>query len=337
MPSSLRPLALVTLLVLAACGGDEGTTPTTTVPAPLPSGEAAYEIAGAVALADVAPDDSPDLHNVFRLSENIVSGGEPHGEDALKKIADMGVKTVLSVDGKIPDQATAAKYGLRYVHVPIQYSGIDASERLRIAKTFREMEGPFYVHCFHGKHRGPAAAAIGRVVLDCAPREQAVAEMRQWAGTSKKYKGLYETIARTALPSAEDTAAFAWDFPPAHEFKGFRHAMIEISRIYDHLESLDKRNWVVDPNHPDLNAANETAMLLAAFQAADALPEQQDKPEDYRTWLRESVEASETLLSRLREVPMGYAEREAWAKASTEALAEVKNRCSACHKVYRNN
>ena len=95
-------------------------------------------------------DDRPDLHNVYRLSANIVSGGEPHSEEALKKIADMGVKTVLSVDGKVPDQQTAAKYGLRYVHVPIGYDGITKEQALRIVKAVRISEGPIFVHCHHG-------------------------------------------------------------------------------------------------------------------------------------------------------------------------------------------
>ena len=62
MPSTSRlpalVLALVPLLALAGCGSDEGRSPDApraAVPAPLPAGEAAYEIAGSVALAEVAP------------------------------------------------------------------------------------------------------------------------------------------------------------------------------------------------------------------------------------------------------------------------------------------
>jgi len=330
--AALHLLLLLALLALAACGGDDdagGGPQTADVPMPIPAGRDAYEIAGERALPETAPDDAPDLHNVFRLSDNIVSGGEPHGDEALAKIAAMGVKTILSVDGKAPDHEAAARHGLRYVHVPIHYSGISAEERLQIAKTFRELEGPFYVHCFHGKHRGPAAAALGRVVLDGVPREEAIAEMRQWMGTSKKYAGLYETIARASLPSEPDTAACSFDFAPAHEFKGFRHAMIEISRIFDHLEALDKRSWEVDPNHPDLNAAHEAARLLETFKAAAAMEEVRDKPEDFRGWLGESVETTDALLSRLRAFTS--------AEAANEALAAVKGRCDSCHKAYRNH
>ena len=249
----------------------------------------------------------------------------------------MGVKTILSVDGKVPDHELAAKYGLRYVHVPIQYSGIDVPARLHIAKTFRELEGPFYVHCFHGKHRGPAAAALGRIVLDGATREQAVAEMRQWCGTSGKYAGLYETIARAPLPALEDTDAIQWDFPAAHEFKGIRHAMIGISRIHDHLKALSGRGWAVDPNHPDLSASNETAQLVEIFRTARATAEVEKKPDDFQGWMRESVAASEALLATLGEMPTGYAEHEQWAQAATAGFDAVNGLCSSCHQVYRNH
>ena len=143
------------------------------IPPPLVFNSTAYEAAGSLVTLDVVPpQEFPGLHHVFSLSDNIISGAEPDGDRALAEIASMGVKTILSVDGKAPDVETARDYGMRYVHVPIQYKGISTDELLVITKTFREAEGPFYVHCFHGKHRGPAAAAVGRLVIDGLSREQ---------------------------------------------------------------------------------------------------------------------------------------------------------------------
>ena len=150
----------------------------------------------------------------------------------------MGVKTILSVDGKPPDAETAAKLGMKYVHVPIQYKTITPEETAEIAKTFRELEGPFYVHCYHGKHRGPAAAAVGRVVLDGASREQAIAEMRQWCGTSQKYEGLYRVIATGDLPAEAETRKLAWSFPARHSAGGLKGMMVEGSRAFDNLKDL---------------------------------------------------------------------------------------------------
>ena len=99
---------LTALLALAtACATGPAGTP---VPQALAVSGSAYDAALLVELPETAPEESPGLHNVFRLSDNIVSGSEPEGEAALAKIASMGVKTVLSVDGKAPDHEMAAKY-----------------------------------------------------------------------------------------------------------------------------------------------------------------------------------------------------------------------------------
>lgn len=322
MTRTLLPWLLVA--VLAAC---ESTTPAQEAPPPLKGVTNAYQAAGEPALAKTAPEDSPGLHNVYRLSDRIISGSEPHGEEAFQRLEAMGVRTILSVDGKVPDKAAAARHGMRYVHVPIQYSGISEDELARIAKTFRETEGPFFVHCFHGKHRGPAAAAVGRLVLDGAPREQALAEMRQWCGTSWKYEGLYQTVASGEMPSSAASARYAWDFPAAHPLGGFRQAMVEIARHWDNLVALQKGDWKVDPKHPDIDPRNEADKLAGLYHRANGLDEVKKAPEDFRDWMQTSVEASMKLMQAL--------EQDESAKAS-KALRVLKQSCGSCHASYRN-
>lgn len=325
--SARLTLSLFALLI-AACGG--AVTPA----APIPAGKKGVEIAVETTIAEKAPEEHPGLHNLFRLSKNILSGAEPHGEEALAKLAEMGVKTVVSVDGKVPDAETAAKHGLRYVHVPIQYSGIKKAEREALAKTFRELDGPFYVHCFHGKHRGPAAAAWGRVVLDGAPREQALAEMLQWCGTSKKYVGLFETIARAEAPTTEATKGLDFDFPAAHALGGVREIMIDAARTFDYLKALEKRDWQADPEHPDVDARNEAAKLTDLFKATENLQSFTMKPADFKAWTTESRDHAEGLSANL---PLALERDEAAIEAAKAAFGEVANRCGACHQVYRNN
>jgi protein tyrosine phosphatase (PTP) superfamily phosphohydrolase (DUF442 family)/cytochrome c556 len=293
----------------------------------------AYDAAGAVKLPEQRPTESPGLHNVYRLSTNIVSGSEPHGEAALKQIADMGVKTIVSVDGKEPDAETAKRLGMRYVHVPIQYSGLTEDETRRLAKTFLDLPGPFYVHCFHGMHRGPAAAAVGRVVLDGAPREQAIAEMRQYCGTSPKYEGLYKAIATSPMPTDAELRAMRYDFPARQPMRGFRHAMVDVSRPYDDLEALQKRGWDADPEHPDVDARNSAERLAQVFEASSKLDEVAAKPKDFRGWLDDSVKASKDLVDALKRRSAGDA---AAAKEADAAFLTLKQRCDSCHKPYRN-
>ena len=346
IPSTLDPGALMTIrralpalfslvcaVLCGSCGGSGDSKTFNVLAAPIGAGTGAFEIAGEVELPAVAPKELPGLHNVFRLSENIVSGAEPQGDAAFAELAGMGVKTILSVDGKVPDAEAAAKHGLRYVHVPIQYSSITADEGARIVKTFRDLEGPFYVHCFHGKHRGPAAGALGRLVLDGASREQAVAEMRQYCGTSGKYAGLYEAVARGEIPDEASTAALVWDFPAAHSFKGVRQAMIRAARVFDNLVALEKRGWLADPEHPDVDAGNEAAKLSDAFGGIVELEEVSSKPEDYRNWLAESVSEAEKLSGALGDLTGGDGTA---AERAAGALMIIKNRCSECHSAYRN-
>ncbi len=295
-------------------------------------GTSAYEAASRVTLPEVTAQDDEHLHNVFRLSESIISGSEPHGEEAFRQMQAMGVKTILSVDGKIPDAELADKYGMKYVHVPIQYSGILEPEMLRIAKTFREQDGPFYVHCFHGKHRGPAAAAVGRVVRDGAPRDVAIAEMRQWCGTAESYEGLYRSIADGPIPESATTQRLSWDFPAAHPLEGFRHAMIEVSRVHDQLKYLYRRDWQVDADHPDVDALNEATQLASIYRTASELEDVNQKPADLRGWVDDSATAS----VGLRDAIAAWRAGDGDVESVDTAYEQVTQLCSTCHKSYRN-
>ena len=200
------------------------------VPPPIALQGSAFEAAGEVKLPDVPPGNYPGFVNVYRFSDRIITGSEPVDEEAFAQLSAWGVKTVLSVDGKTPDVEGARRHGLRYVHVPIQYKGLSEDQIAKIAKTFRELEAPFYVHCFHGKHRGPAAGALGAVVLDGLDREHAIAEMRHWCSTASKYEGLYAAVATAAIPTAESTEAYEFDFTSAQHFDGIRDAIIVLTR-----------------------------------------------------------------------------------------------------------
>lgn len=303
------------------------------VPPPVAVEGKVYDFASTVPIPVQKPAEYPGLHNVFFLSKNIVSGSEPHGSEALVELQRMGIKTIVSVDGSEPHAAEAAALGMRYVHVPIQYKGITEDETLRIAKTFRELEGPFYVHCFHGKHRGPAAAAIGRVVLDGAPRETAVAEMRQYCGTSKNYEGLYRAVAVAPLPDTGATAGYAYGFEAVHAPKGVVGAMVPIARAHDHIEVLISNEWAIDPEHPDVDALNEARKLEDSFRFSLTLEEVLKGKQDQLDWFKSSLTESTALVAALERMRGGEA---AAGDEAKKLFKSIKATCNACHDVYRN-
>lgn len=298
----------------------------------------AYEAAAEVKLPPVPPGEGPGLHNVYELSDQIISGAEPENREALAQIASWGVRTILSVDGKVPDVEGAEALGMRYVHVPIEYSGLSEEEILKISKTFRELEGPFYVHCYHGKHRGPAAAALGRVVLDQVPRSRAIAEMRQWCATASKYEGLYSTVATAHIPSADESRAFAFDFESAHSFDGLRACMIEMTRKWDLIKDAKKRGWQPDPEHPDVVALQEATQLHQLYEACSSLEEMRAWPDDFRAWMEDGRSGSEQLVRALSECSMQSEDLSAlgdWLAQADTAYTRIADSCASCHASYR--
>ena len=330
--------------LLAACSNPDSRADLAggILPPPLALEGTAFEAADNTPLEVVAPLELPGLRHVYHLSGQIITGAEPADPEALRHIARLGVQTILSVDGKIPDVETAEALGMRYVHVPIQYVGMTDDELMKIAKTFRELEGPFYVHCFHGKHRGPAAGAVGRVVLDGVPRDRAIAEMRQWCTTSSKYEGLYSTVAMTDMPTPAETAAYEFDFTSQDRPDGVRAAMVSLTRNWDNIKLLHERDFAVDPEHPDVDPLQEVTQLYQHLDSMTHLPESNDWNPDYRTWFDESYTASERLMRALSETSMADAEGDTPLAADSLATANaafgvLSANCTACHDVYRNN
>lgn len=346
---------LSSLLALSACRTESRTDVQADVqpidpPPPLLDVGPVYEAAIRYELPPLPAHEYPGLANVYALSASIVSGGEPLEDASFDHLAKWGVRTIISVDGKAPDVEAAEARGMRYVHIPLRYSGMTELQIAQVAKTFRELEPPFYVHCFHGVHRGPAAAALGRVVRDGASREQAMAEMRQWSRTAAKYEALYATIASADLPTPADSAACTFDFPSTKPAPaGLLSSMIELTRVHDDLKLVAKVAWMTDPTHPDIDAFRSAEQLAAYLRGANELPEVTDGPADQREWMNEAVVASSDLVEALRILRDGPqvegkalegVEREVALRVATsqadEAFGRVKDSCATCHAPYRN-
>jgi protein tyrosine phosphatase (PTP) superfamily phosphohydrolase (DUF442 family) len=268
-----------------------------------------------------APAEQPGLHNVMRLTGEIYSGGEPEGDAGFATLAGMGVRTVVSVDGGKPDIAAARKHGLRYVHIPIGYDGVEKIAGAALARLVDEIEGPLYIHCHHGKHRGPAAAAVACVARGAMNNEQAV-EILERAGTSGKYAGLWRDVQSYARPPA------GAELPPlveTAEVGTLAAAMSQLDRGFDRLKLCRDVNWTVPEDHPDIVPAQEALLVREALHEAGRNLAG-DFDDTFKAWLAESEQLA-------AELEKGLAAGR--ATEATAALGRLEQACQQCHARYR--
>ena len=185
------------------------------------------------------------------------------------------------------------------------------------------------------------------MVLDGIPRTRAIAEMRQWCATASKYEGLYSTVASADLPTPAETAAFEFDFSPAHRFDGMRGAMVQMARKWDLIKAARKRSWQADPEHPDVVPLQEATQLQQLIEQCAELDEMRAWPDDFRSWMAESRSQSELLVQALTRLDSGAgsagspdsagsALRAGWVREADEAQRALAESCLDCHSSYRN-
>ncbi len=266
------------------------------------------------------------LHNVHRMNDKIISGAVPENAAAFDELKAMGVKTIISVDGATPDVKSAQTRGIRYVHIPITYAEVTEPQRLAIARALKDLPGPIYVHCHHGKHRSPAAVAAAGVTLGIITPEQGVAFMKT-AGTAPSYAGLYQCVAEATVASAAAMAAAPADFPSVHKPKGIVAAMIEVDESYEHLGFIKNAGWKTPPDHPDLVPAAEAGRLADSLRHSGEDPRAKAHGEDFSQRLAKAVASASALEEGiLKNAPA--AELEGHWKL-------VVSSCKDCHAEYR--
>ena len=277
-------------------------------------------------------EDPPGVHNLYLLGTNVYSGSTPEGDAGFEALAALGVKTVISVDGAKPEGERAKKFGIRYVHLPHGYDGIAADLQLQLSKVALELDGPFYVHCHHGKHRGPTAAAIICLTKDSWETHQA----EQWlkaAGTATNYSGLYETVRKFKKPTPQQLRAFHTDLPEIAKVSGLVDAMVQIDKTWENLRAIRAARYQTPKDHPDVQPSNEAVILWEHYREAQRLAGAKRHGADFIEHLKKAEDEAKTAEKLLREFA---------AKPSTDVRARldasfdsIGKSCGSCHKAYR--
>lgn len=100
---------------------------------------------------------SAHLPNASRLHPKVISRGQTEGLEAFRELQSLGVRTVISVDDTRLDFVKAARFTMRYVHIPHGKDGISPKRAKELVKAVRDLDGPIYIQCHHGKQCGPTA------------------------------------------------------------------------------------------------------------------------------------------------------------------------------------
>lgn len=191
-----------------------------------------------------------------------------------------------------------------------------------------------YVHCHHGKHRGPTAAAVICMANNGWTPPQAEAWLAA-AGTATNYIGLYETVRTFQVPTAENLRAVPSAFLESAKVSGLVEAMVDIDERWDHLKAVRAAGYQAPKQHPDINPANEALMLWERYREAQGLPESARHGTDF--------------IERLKTAEIEARKVEQWLRLfTTEPKREIREHldktfdgmghiCASCHKAYRDS
>ncbi len=260
------------------------------------------------------------LHNLFLVRDGIYSGGSPEGDAGFAELQKLGIRTIITVDGAQPDVSRAKQLGMRYVHLPIGYDGIPQAQAERIAKAVRDLPKPIYIHCHHGKHRGPAAVAAALLCTDPSYTNEDATEWMKLAGTDPKYRGLIELPQRLKRPSPEELDRVESHFPSSATVPDFITLMVKVDERHDALKASQKQQWTTgEPTH-------DAVLLAEHFRESLRTPDAMQKGTHLQKLLQQAEQDAEELHEALQKKD---------AARANAAFTRIASGCSNCHKAHR--
>jgi len=271
------------------------------------------------------PTDLPGLENVLELRPGLISGGEPRGDAGYASLRSLGIKTVVSMDAVAPDATRSGADGIRVVHLPIGYEGVSEQRAAQLAAAVRDLPRPIYVHCHHGKHRGPAALCVGAIGAGLISHAEAVSFMER-AGTSPSYHGLWrDTDSASPLDDA-DLAGLARALPATDVPEGTAGAMALIDRAHERLWLVHDNGWSVPEDHPDLAPASDAGLIHNLLRSLTDSEEIDVHGQAYAAMLEEATDYAASLEQAIRSGDH---------TGSTDSLNLLLDSCVDCHSGYQ--
>jgi hypothetical protein len=266
------------------------------------------------------------LPNLIRVTPGVYSGGLPEGPAAFGELRRLGIATVISVDGAIPDVVSATNAGLRYVHLPHGYDGVPAERGHELARAIRDLPGPIYIHCHHGKHRSPAAAAVACIETGTLSADHA-RNLLALAGTGPQYRGLYRSVESATRVEAAILDRASNHFPEQVPPAPLVEEMIAVDKLLDGLTQAETVGWP-SSNRPSDDPTHQALLLHEHFVEMGRLEEVARQSIAFQQSMAEGESAANQLQEFLRQ--------DLRASASQQ-LKLVRRNCQQCHQQFRDN
>jgi protein tyrosine phosphatase (PTP) superfamily phosphohydrolase (DUF442 family) len=262
----------------------------------------------------------PGLENTFQISPTLYCGNSPETKLAFDALRTLGVKTIISVDGAVPHWEWAEERGIRYIHIPMGYDGIGPEQKLKLAKAIHEVDGPVYVHCHHGKHRGPAAAMFMHLCVHPSWTQKDAEEFLASAGTDPHYAGLYRAIRQFEPIPTEHWKSNKRELPKFVKGPDLVQRMIAMDDHWSEIKTLTAKDISKEKRR-----IAELILLL-----------QDDYTELHRANLNTDHGFKEFVMTGLSAV---HALRETQLESVDlkKRLEQVSRNCTGCHRQFRDN
>ncbi len=254
------------------------------------------------------------------LTPNIHSGSSPNHSQLLV-LAEMGIQTIISVDGPPPPEKYSHLEQINYIHIPVGYSTITDQQLSDIISAIRlsqELKTGVYIHCHHGKHRAPVAISAALRSMNMIDLETSLDHVKK-SGLADRYKGLKQAI-HDAVPgkSLPSPRKLRKAYPPEDIIENMSH----IDKLFKKLKSANKQNW---PVTPDSN--HEEIALLLEEKIRELKRIQHDYiHEEFETLRLHSETSSKKLTLALQ------AKDYTAAQKNIQALSTS---CKSCHAEFR--
>lgn len=272
-----------------------------------------------------SPPAEVGIENLRVVSPRVLSGSQPQSPSDYAYLARRDVKVVVSVDGVPPAAEWGEQHGIRGVHIPLGYDGVPPAACEALTRVMRETPtGRVFVHCHHGKHRGPAAAAIAARAGGWGDAAAARAFLQK-AGTDARYAGLWRDVAEfKPLPLDAELP----ELQAAVEVDRLTSTMAALGRQLQVLSAAnlaeESQAVVSGGSAPTATPAHAALMAWQALKEADRAAG--DFDEDFRLQMRAAAEEARGLEKALRRGDRASA---------AQRFAALRARCSRCHAAYR--